>query len=210
MAALKPVPAALLLMLSASAGAHCGRVDDVPLWHREITTASARTGIPAIWIGRVMRAESCGRTRLNGRPIVSGAGAMGLMQLMPATWLEMRADLALGPDPHAPRDNILAGAAYLRRMYDRFGYPGLFAAYNAGPARYASHLMTGRPLPGETRTYLLRVAGTASETQWPVSAEARPGLFAVGSAASKDHKESAANSGLKPLSDPLFSVRVRR
>jgi hypothetical protein len=43
-------------------------------------------------------------------------------------------------DPHAPRDNILAGTLYLRLMYDRFGYPGLFGAYNAGPGRYASYL----------------------------------------------------------------------
>ncbi len=79
---------------------------------------------------------------------------MGLMQLMPATWTEMRKRLTLGTDPHDPRDNILAGSCYLRLMYDRFGYPGLFAAYNAGPARYADHLATGRALPGETRAYL--------------------------------------------------------
>src|SRR5689334_17532186 len=62
-------------------------------------------------------------------PDRSRAGAMGLMQLMPATWRAMRASLGLGQDPHDPRDNILAGTFYLRAMYDRFGYPGLFAAY---------------------------------------------------------------------------------
>ena len=91
-----------------------------------------------------MRVESGGRTTLEGRPIVSSAGAMGLMQLMPGTWRDMRAVLGLGPDPHDPHDNILAGTAYLRLMYDRFGYPGLFAAYNAGPARYAAYFATGR------------------------------------------------------------------
>lgn len=85
---------------------------------------------------------------------VSPKGAMGLMQLMPATWAEMRAAHRLGPDPHDPRDNILAGTAYLRAMYDRFGYPGLFAAYNAGPSRYAEHLTSGRRLPGETVAYV--------------------------------------------------------
>ena len=84
------------------------------------------------------------------------------MQLMPRTWLEMRAAHGLGTDPHDPRDNILAGAAYLRLMYDRFGYPGLFAAYNAGPARYAAHLRDGRDLPGETRTYVARIAGSSA------------------------------------------------
>ncbi len=67
----------------------------------------------------------------------------------------------LGDDSDDPRDNIFAGTAYLRAMYDRFGYPGLFAAYNAGPARYARHLATGRALPGETIGYLSTVAGVA-------------------------------------------------
>lgn len=108
-----------------------------------------------------MEAESAGRTILNGRPITSRAGAMGLMQLMPGTWAEMRAAHGLGPDPHDPRDNILAGTAYLRAMYDRFGFPGLFAAYNAGPARYAEHLATGRPLPTETVAYVAAVGSTS-------------------------------------------------
>ena len=119
-----------------------------------------RFGVPTAWIERVMRAESGGRTMLAGRPITSRAGAMGLMQLMPGTWAEMRSAHALGADPHDPRDNILAGTAYLRAMYDRFGYPGLFAAYNAGPARYAAYLAGRGPLPGETRAYLRVVAGT--------------------------------------------------
>ena len=110
-----------------------------------------------------MLAESAGLTMLGGRPITSRAGAMGLMQLMPATWREMRAALDLGTDPHGPRDNIAAGACYLRRMYDRFGYPGLFAAYNAGPERYADHLATRRQLPGETRAYLAMLVGNGAE-----------------------------------------------
>src|SRR3546814_12284093 len=94
-----------------------------------------------------MQAESGGRTRLNGRPIRSPAGAIGLMQLMPGTWAEMRVRLGLGADPDDPRDNLLAGPFYLRPMYARFGYPGLLAAYNAGPARYAEHLARPRPPP---------------------------------------------------------------
>ena len=138
------------------------RGEGVADWRPYIAEASARFGVPVAWIERVMRAESGGRTRLGGRPITSHAGAMGLMQLMPGTWAEMRRAHGLGPDPHDPRDNILAGTAYLRLMHDRFGYPGLFAAYNAGPARYAVHLSTGHPLPGETRAYLASVAGAAS------------------------------------------------
>jgi soluble lytic murein transglycosylase-like protein len=97
-------------------------------WDSPIREASDRFDIPEDWIRRVIRAESGARTRLGGRPITSRAGAMGLMQLMPSTWADMRLKNGLGPDPHDPRDNIIAGTAYLRAMYDRFGYPGLFAA----------------------------------------------------------------------------------
>jgi hypothetical protein len=92
---------------------------------------------------------------------------MGLMQLMPGTWAAMRWQHGLGADPHDPRDNIMAGAAYLRAIYDRFGYPGLFAAYNAGPARYAEHLATGRPLPGETQRYIASFARTPATPSMP-------------------------------------------
>ncbi|MFN3613228.1 MAG: lytic transglycosylase domain-containing protein [Rubrimonas sp.] len=118
-----------------------------------IAEASARFAIPERWIRAVMQAESAGDPRA-----VSRAGAMGLMQIMPGTWAELRAAHGLGSDPSDPRNNILAGAAYLREMYDRFGSPGFLAAYNAGPARYAEHLATGRPLPRETRAYMATLA----------------------------------------------------
>ncbi|UIJ44774.1 lytic transglycosylase domain-containing protein [Sphingomonas cannabina] len=149
----RTVATAAALFAAAPAGA-----DPLAPWRVHIAEAAARFGLPAAWIERVMIAESGGRTRLNGRPITSHAGAMGLMQLMPGTWAEMRARLGLGHDPHDPRDNILAGTYYLRLMYDRFGYPGCFAAYNAGPGRYAEHLAAGRPLPGETVAYVASVA----------------------------------------------------
>ncbi len=114
-----------------------------------------------------MKAESGGHTHLNGRPIVSRAGAMGLMQLMPGTWSAMRARYGLGGDPHNPRDNIMAGTAYLREMYDSFGYPGLFAAYNAGPGRYAEHLRTGDALPEETKDYIKQLARNVSAPSMP-------------------------------------------
>jgi len=114
-----------------------------------IAEASHRFGIPERWIRAVIRAESANNPRA-----VSGAGAMGLMQIMPGTWAELRAAHGLGADPFDRRDNILAGTAYLRQMYDRFGAPGFLAAYNAGPGRYANHLRTGRPLPRETRNYV--------------------------------------------------------
>ncbi len=138
------------------------RADEVWRWRPLIAEASGRFGIPTRWIERVMRAESGGRASRNGAPVRSRVGAMGLMQLMPATWNAVRAEHGLGADPDDPRDNILAGTAYLRAMYDRFGYPGLFGAYNAGPGRYAAHLAGTARLPDETIAYLASVAGAAS------------------------------------------------
>jgi hypothetical protein len=115
-----------------------------------IAEASQRFGIPERWIITVMRAESAGNDRA-----VSSAGAMGLMQVMPDTWTALRARYGLGRDPYDPRDNILAGAAYLREMYDRYGtVPAMLAAYNAGPGRYDEHLQSRRALPAETRAYV--------------------------------------------------------
>lgn len=155
------MPLALAAWLALAYPAAAQTVAD---WRPFTTEASQRFGVPVAWIERVMQAESGGRTMLQGRPIVSRAGAMGLMQLMPGTWAEMRAALGLGGDPFDPSDNILAGTAYLRRMYDRFGYPGMFAAYNAGPGRYAAYLAGRQPLPGETIAYLAAVAGDRSST----------------------------------------------
>src|SRR3546814_7092542 len=92
-----------------------------------VTEAARRFAIPELWIRAVMRVESRGDARA-----ISPKGAIGLMQVMPATWTEMRTRYAIGPDPYDPRDNILAGAAYLREMTDRYGSPGFLASYNAG------------------------------------------------------------------------------
>jgi soluble lytic murein transglycosylase-like protein len=168
MGALKLAALALALAIAAPA-----RADPVAQWRPHVAEASARFGIPEDWIERVMRAESGGRTTFRGKPVTSHAGAMGLMQLMPGTWKEMRARLRLGDDPHQPRDNILAGTFYLRLMYDRFGYPGMFAAYNAGPGRYAAYLSGRERLPGETIDYLEKVAG-APQTAPVQTPSARP------------------------------------
>jgi soluble lytic murein transglycosylase-like protein len=117
-----------------------------------IAEAAQRFGVPEAWIRAVMRAESAGDVRA-----ISSAGAMGLMQVMPATWAELRVRHRLGGNPYDPRDNILAGAAYLREMHDRYGSPGFLAAYNAGPGRYEEYL-AGRPLPAETRAYVATLA----------------------------------------------------
>jgi membrane-bound lytic murein transglycosylase B len=127
-------------------------------WDPLISEASRRFGVPEKWIRIVMQVESGGRTMLaEKQPIVSRAGAMGLMQLMPSTWRDMRAELGLGPDPFAPHDNVLAGAAYLRWLKDKYGYPAMFAAYNDGPGNLEARLMDAGLLPAETRSYVARV-----------------------------------------------------
>lgn len=60
---------------------------------------------------------------------------------------------------HALGQGVLAGTAYLRLMYDRFGYPGLFAAYDAGPARYALVLAGRRQLPAAPADLFLNEDG---------------------------------------------------
>src|SRR5262249_14577053 len=96
---------------------------------------------------------------------VSLTGAMGLMQIMPDTWADLRYRHGLGVDPFDPRDNILAGAAYLRELHDRYGSTGFLAAYNAGPKRYEEYLATGRELPSETQLYVAILAPMIGETQ---------------------------------------------
>jgi soluble lytic murein transglycosylase-like protein len=173
----------------------------VERWRPYIVEASQRFGIPQAWIAAVMQAESRGQTHRNGRPITSHAGAMGLMQVMPDTWAALRRQHGLGPDPHNPRDNILAGAAYLRAMYDAFGYPGLFAAYNAGPGRYAEHLRTGRPLPAETRGYIAQLARTPATPAMPPAMLSGTRLFfPLGSA------EKPARAPAEPASDGADST----
>jgi hypothetical protein len=120
-------------------------------WDSVITEASQRFHIPAAWIRAVMRQESGGRTMLGeNQPIVSRAGAVGLMQVLPATYDQMAEQHKLGDDPFDARDNIMAGAAYLRWLHERYGFPKMFAAYNAGPGR-VEH---GGRLPAETRAYV--------------------------------------------------------
>lgn len=204
MAALRVFAVAVALLAATPAAA-----DPLDRWRVDIAEASARFGVPVAWIERVMRAESGGQTMLGGRPITSHAGAMGLMQLMPATWTAMRAAHGLGRNPHDPRDNILAGTAYLRAMYDRFGYPGLFGAYNAGPGRYAAHLASGRPLPAETRAYLAKVSGTPASPPQSLLQQPLPALFV---ALRTSHEPVSPSHSRAPDAPPdkLFAIRAPR
>lgn len=196
------VRAGLFVLLLTATAALPAHACDLERWQSYIAEATRRYVLPESWIRAVMRAESAGCTRLDGRPTTSPAGAMGLMQLMPATWAELRQRYDFGADPYAPRDNILAGAAYMREMVDRFGVPGAFAAYHAGPARYAAHVGQGGALPLETRRYLAQVSAAVG-----IEYEAAPVADALFAVIARAHTANG-DKALPP--DPRLFVRLRR
>lgn len=119
-----------------------------------VSEAARRFALAESYIWAVMRTESAGNPRA-----ISPAGAMGLMQLMPATWASLTTRYQLGTDPFDSHANILAGAAYLRAMLDRYGdVAGMLAAYNAGPRRVDKWRAGLGPLPAETIAYVRRIA----------------------------------------------------
>ncbi|WP_256888800.1 lytic transglycosylase domain-containing protein [Acidomonas methanolica] len=173
-------------------------------WGPYISEASTRFGLPDPWIRAVIQQESGGRAYLNGQPTTSDAGAMGLMQLMPDTYADMQTQYGLGSDPYDPHDNILAGTAYLRQMYDRYGAPGCLAAYNAGPARVDDYLETGRPLPNETINYVASIApalGTSASLSGPLAAYA-----SAPEALAEQSEVAAAPPTPAPAAPPATSV----
>ena len=181
-----------------------------------VAEAARRFAIPERWIWRVMHAES------RGRPgAVSHAGAMGLMQIMPGTWASLTARHRLGPDPFDPRANILAGAAYLRAMWDRYGDIALMlAAYNAGPGRADAYASGRRGLPAETIAYVAKIApelhgvGTVSAVG-AVDLLPRPSpgwrgaaLFAGGRGDPENARPASGPEGAAPSSAPAASLFI--
>ncbi len=196
-------------------------------WAAHTAEAAKRFAVPERWIRAVMAIESTG-----DRSALSPKGAIGLMQIMPKTWGELRARYGLGNDPWQPRDNILAGAAYLREMHDRYGsIAAMLAAYNAGPKRYDAHLASGRALPAETvdyvakiapmidgRTPIMRVASASSRAAWSRAPlfVGRSGVHRDDDFATADHRSGRPTnapaivdlSALVPPSDGLFVRRA--
>ncbi len=163
------------------------RSGPIDQWQSFISEAGRQFGIPDAWIRRVMAVESGGHATLRGKPITSDAGAMGLMQVMPQTYRALRAQYGLGADAYDPHDNILAGAAYLRQMYERYGYPSLFAAYNAGPKRLDDFPLRGQSLPQETVAYVQNIVpgtqiGLGASTNGSGLSPAKPASLAIANA----------------------------
>ena len=148
-----------------------------------IREAAAQYQLPEAWITEVIRAESNGNAKA-----VSPKGAKGLMQIMPGTWAYLRRKLRIGTNPFAVRDNVMAGSAYLRELYDRFGFPGCLAAYNAGPGRYSSYVKGKRGLPRETVNYVSIITSRlgrrsvslgGGKRKFSIKAAARPSASAL-------------------------------
>jgi soluble lytic murein transglycosylase-like protein len=111
-----------------------------------VETVAGKYGVEPAFLHSVVKAES------GYRPdAVSPKGAIGLMQLMPATARELNAD------PLDPRQNVEAGMQYLADLLRKYGYRSdlALAAYNAGPG--AVDRYQGVPPYPETQTYVNRV-----------------------------------------------------
>ncbi len=123
-----------------------GRAPRVEKYDALIESAARKHGLPPALVKAVVAAESAFRV-----DAVSHKGAMGLMQLMPATAKSLGVEA-----PFEAADNIHGGSLYLRKMHDRYGsWSHALAAYNAGPR--AVDRYRGIPPYRETRTYVKRV-----------------------------------------------------
>lgn len=111
-----------------------------------IKEAAARYQVDPRLVAAVAQTESGGN-----QEVVSPAGAVGVMQLMPET------AAGLGVNPYDKRQNIEGGAKYLRQMMDTFGgdVQKAVAAYNAGPQAVKEY--NGIPPYRETQDYVNKV-----------------------------------------------------
>lgn len=187
-------------------------------WGPHIKEASAKYDVPEKWIREVMRQESGGRLYGRGGGLItSSAGAMGLMQVMPGTYDELRGRYSeLGDDPFDPRNNIMAGTAYIREMYDIYGAPGFLAAYNAGPGRLDDYLTRNRTLPEETRRYVAaigpRLGGAEPNRASPgaqYAMNALPVRIPGGSRYASNQRYSAPRAPITLSPQPAWSAPVQ-
>ncbi len=156
-----------------------------PLHHGEtIRREAARHAIDPAWVAAEIRAESVFNPRAR-----SGANAMGLMQVLPATGAATARKLGMpwgGADSLYDSDtNIALGTAYLREMENKYGVPYIaIAAYNAGPtptARWQSQRPGFDPdfwietiSYKETREYVARVLAFSVIYDWRLNGNALP------------------------------------
>jgi soluble lytic murein transglycosylase-like protein len=136
---------------TGTAGARSAEFDDY------IEVHAASQGVSPDLVRAVIQVESAFNPQA-----VSPKGAMGLMQLMPATARELGVD-----NPFHPEDNIRGGVAYLRQLLDRYdrNVELALAAYNAGPGSVAKYGAV--PPYRETQDYVRKVTGKSGPTPSP-------------------------------------------
>lgn len=181
--------------------ARAGHWDDLalrfPLAYRDWVLASAASAVDPAWVYAVIRQESSFRTDAR-----SPVGALGLMQIMPATGQQIARELqdAEPPDLLRPETNIRYGAHYLQQILQRLQNNPVLAtaAYNAGPNKVTQWLPASDPAPAdvwaetipyrETRAYVQRVLEYAAvyrfllgaqDASTTLSAQMKPVLPAV-------------------------------
>ncbi len=128
-----------------------------------VAVAAQRSELPAELILAVIRVESSGDPYA-----MSHVGAMGLMQMMPATAESIARDTGIrwtgAQSLFEPAVNVKLGAHYLRTLVDRYGsVPTALAAYNWGPTRIASRIRRGESIPVLYADKVLGAAGTRLE-----------------------------------------------
>jgi hypothetical protein len=177
-------------------------------WAAYIAEAAWRFARPEAWVRAVMQAESRGAA-----DATSIAGAIGLMQIMPDTYAELRAQYGLGANAYDPHDNIIAGTAYMSEMIELFGVPNFLAAYNAGPARLEDHLRRGRPLPRETQQYLAQIGelpvGAPPSGELPAPQSLPFAAAASNGPRSSPQMTSASASALRMIGAPIDEPQHR-
>lgn len=131
---------------------------------RLLDAAAAKHGLPR----EIARAVAWVESRGNAAA-VSPKGAIGVMQLMPAT------AEALGvTNPRDAAANIDAGVRYLAQLVKKFGEPDGLAAYNWGPGRVSRAAKSGERIPGQVQTYVTRVQARAQDERLLIEREQQP------------------------------------
>jgi soluble lytic murein transglycosylase-like protein len=134
-----------------------------------IESAARAQNLPLEFFARVIWQESRFQSDVVGPRTRSGDRAQGIAQFMPRTAAE-RGLL----DPFDPVQALPKSAEFLRELADQFGNLGLAAAaYNAGPGRLREFLSGRRPLPAETRHYVLAITGISVD-EWASSGKREP------------------------------------
>jgi soluble lytic murein transglycosylase len=128
-----------------------------------VVQESERHGIDPSLVMAVILVESGGYNFA-----VSSVGALGLMQVMPATGEQLAAEMQiswLGPETlFDPVVNVKLGVAYLRQLSDRYGsWPTALAAYNWGPARIDSRIRRGAAVPSVYARQVMKLYDAGGE-----------------------------------------------